>query len=119
MSKRVLLQGLLGAGGVALWGHGAWAQSPTLDKFTVAGWSKPITEISNLLAEPEQGFFKAQGIDLGYVPGAGGGGFILLVAKDAAAARKIRDYLSANPPNPLARFFEFDVDQTGLKVTVL
>src|SRR5574343_431085 len=73
MNKRVLLQGLLGAGGVALWGHGAWAQSPTLDKFTVAGWSKPITEISNLLAEPEQGFFKAQGIDLGYVPGAGGG----------------------------------------------
>lgn len=73
MKKRVLLQGLLGAAGVPLWGAAAWAQTPALDKVTLAGWSKPITEISNLLAEPEQGFFKAQGIDLGYVPGAGGG----------------------------------------------
>jgi NitT/TauT family transport system substrate-binding protein len=44
-----------------------------LDKVTVAGWSKPITEITNLLAEADKGFFKAQGIDLAYVPGAGGG----------------------------------------------
>ncbi|RYF81275.1 MAG: nitrate ABC transporter substrate-binding protein [Comamonadaceae bacterium] len=42
-------------------------------KITVAGWSKPISEITNLLVEPEKGFFKAQGIELGYLPGAGGG----------------------------------------------
>ncbi|MDA7418135.1 ABC transporter substrate-binding protein [Xenophilus arseniciresistens] len=42
-------------------------------RFTVAGWSKPISEITNLLAEPEKGFFKAQGLDLAYLPGAGGG----------------------------------------------
>ena len=50
------------------------AQAPAkLDKFTVAGWSKPITEITNLLAEPDKGFFRAKGIDLAYAPGAGGG----------------------------------------------
>ena len=43
------------------------------DKVVVAGWSQPITEITNLLVEEDKGFFKAKGIDLGYVPGAGGG----------------------------------------------
>ncbi len=42
-------------------------------KVTVAGWSKPISEITNLLAEPDKGFFRAQNIELGYLPGAGGG----------------------------------------------
>lgn len=46
------------------------------DKMTVAGWSKPISEITNLLAEPDKGFFKARGIELGYVPGTGGGSAI-------------------------------------------
>jgi NitT/TauT family transport system substrate-binding protein len=51
-----------------------WAQNSTqLDKVVVAGWSKPITEITNLLVEEDKGFFKARGIELGYVPGAGGG----------------------------------------------
>ena len=31
-----------------------------LEKFSVAGWSKPISEITNLLAEPDKGFFKAK-----------------------------------------------------------
>lgn len=53
---------------------GAGAQpSAKLDKVVVAGWSKPITEITNLLVEEDKGFFKAHGIALGYVPGAGGG----------------------------------------------
>lgn len=43
------------------------------EKITVAGWSKPITEITHLLAEPDKGIFKANGIDLAYVSGAGGG----------------------------------------------
>ena len=52
----------------------ALAQTPAkLDKMVVAGWSKPITEITNLLVEEDKGFFKARGIELGYVPGAGGG----------------------------------------------
>jgi NitT/TauT family transport system substrate-binding protein len=52
----------------------SWAQTTVkLDQFVVAGWSKPITEITNLLSEEDKGFFKAQSIDLGYIPGAGGG----------------------------------------------
>jgi len=47
--------------------------SPKADKVVVAGWSKPITEITNLLVEEDKGFFKARGIELAYVPGAGGG----------------------------------------------
>lgn len=49
------------------------AQAASPEKITLAGWSKPISEITNLLAEPDKGFFKAQGIDLVYLPGAGGG----------------------------------------------
>ena len=52
----------------------AGAQSPAkLEKVTVAGWSKPITEITPLLVEEDKGFYRAQGIELDYIPGAGGG----------------------------------------------
>ena len=54
------------------WGVGATAQ-PALDKCVVAGWSKPITEITNLLVDEQKSFFRARGIALGFVPGAGGG----------------------------------------------
>jgi NitT/TauT family transport system substrate-binding protein len=49
------------------------AQTAVRGKITVAGWSKPISEITNLLAEPETGLFKAQGVELAYLPGNGGG----------------------------------------------
>jgi len=52
------------------------ADAQPLDKFTVAGWSQPISEITNLLAEPDKSFFKAKGIALDYVPGTGGGSAI-------------------------------------------
>jgi NitT/TauT family transport system substrate-binding protein len=51
---------------------GAWAQAK-LDKVTIAGWSGPISEVTNLLVEPDKGFFRAQGIGMVYMPGAGGG----------------------------------------------
>jgi NitT/TauT family transport system substrate-binding protein len=52
----------------------SFAQSAgKLDKVTVAGWSKAITEVMPLLVEEDKGFYKAHGIDLAYVPGAGGG----------------------------------------------
>jgi len=53
------------------------------------------------------------------LPGAGGGGFVFMIAKDAGAAAKIRRNLTNNPPNTLSRFFDFAIDQTGLKVTTL
>lgn len=46
---------------------------PEAQKIVVAGWSKPITEVTPLLVEQDKGFFKAQRIDLAYVSGAGGG----------------------------------------------
>jgi NitT/TauT family transport system substrate-binding protein len=61
---------LLGLGFV---GAGQAASPGSLEKIVVAGWSKPITEVTNLLVEEDKGFFKAKGLDLHYVPGAGGG----------------------------------------------
>ena len=64
---------LLGAAG-ALLPSLAWSQnSPALEKFTVAGWSKPITEVTPLLVDEDKGFYRAQGLALEYLPGAGGG----------------------------------------------
>jgi NitT/TauT family transport system substrate-binding protein len=49
-----------------------WTQAaPRLEKIVVAGWSKPITEVTPLLVEEDKGFYRAQGIALEYVPGAG------------------------------------------------
>jgi galactokinase/mevalonate kinase-like predicted kinase len=51
--------------------------------------------------------------------GAGGGGFLFIVTKGVNQARKIRRILTEEPPNERARFFDFDVDMEGLKVSVL
>lgn len=49
-----------------------WTQNaPRLDRITVAGWSKPITEVMPLLVEEDKGFYRAHGIALEYVAGAG------------------------------------------------
>jgi NitT/TauT family transport system substrate-binding protein len=42
-----------------------------LRKVTVAGWSPPISEVINMLAEPDKGIFRARGIALDYLPGQG------------------------------------------------
>ena len=49
--------------------------------------------------------------------GAGGGGYMLLLAKDEDAGNRIRQKLTACPPNPRARFVDFAVSQTGLQIT--
>jgi len=65
---------LLGAAaGLAALSLAPAARAQALARVTLAGWSKPISEITNLLAEPDKGFFKAQGLELVYLPGAGGG----------------------------------------------
>lgn len=71
LSRRQLLGACAGITGLTLAGAGMAA--PAQGKIRLAGWSKPISEITNLLAEPEKGFFKAQGVELAYLPGAGGG----------------------------------------------
>ncbi len=49
--------------------------------------------------------------------GAGGGGYMLLLAKDEMAGARIRNALLQHPPNPRARFVEFSISQTGLVIT--
>lgn len=49
--------------------------------------------------------------------GAGGGGFLLMLAKDEAAAEQIRHTLARHPPNPRARFVKLSLSTTGLQVT--
>jgi galactokinase/mevalonate kinase-like predicted kinase len=51
--------------------------------------------------------------------GAGGGGFLFIVTKGVNQARMVRQILTEEPPNDRARFFDFDVDWEGLKVSVL
>lgn len=51
----------------------AGTAAPPLRRIRMAGWSKPISEITNILAEPDKGFFRAQGVALDYLPGSGGG----------------------------------------------
>jgi len=49
--------------------------------------------------------------------GAGGGGYMLILAKDLQAAAKIRRSLQEFPPNPRARFVDFSLSATGLQIT--
>lgn len=49
--------------------------------------------------------------------GAGGGGFMYFLAKDADHAKQLRNKLESNPPNDRARFVEMSVSTTGLQVT--
>jgi len=50
--------------------------------------------------------------------GAGGGGFMLMICKCKEEARCVREMLEAEPPNKRARFFDFDISNEGLTVTV-
>jgi galactokinase/mevalonate kinase-like predicted kinase len=49
--------------------------------------------------------------------GAGGGGYLLMLAKDEAAATRIQRQLTAQPPNPRARFVQFQLSEHGLQIT--
>lgn len=49
--------------------------------------------------------------------GAGGGGFMFIMASDENAAGHIRQELAINPINNRARFVDFSVSNTGLQVT--
>ena len=71
ISRRSLLGACAGLSGLAM--TGTSMAVPLQGKIRLAGWSKPISEITNLLVEPEKGFFKSNGVELAYLPGAGGG----------------------------------------------
>ena len=50
--------------------------------------------------------------------GAGGGGFMLMIAKSESDVAKIKEMLEHEPPNKLARFFDYSINSDGLVVTV-
>lgn len=49
--------------------------------------------------------------------GAGGGGYLMICAKDTEAAHAIRRELTLRPPNPQARFVTPALSTTGLQIT--
>ncbi|MEI6810075.1 MAG: bifunctional fucokinase/L-fucose-1-P-guanylyltransferase, partial [bacterium] len=49
--------------------------------------------------------------------GAGGGGYLLLFAKDLGSASQIRSILTGNPPNGRARFVDLGLSSKGFQVT--
>ena len=48
--------------------------------------------------------------------GAGGGGFMYILAKSAKDAAKIRRTLERNPPSKYSRFYGFAIDERGLAI---
>ena len=55
---------------------------------------------------------------LGYkLPGAGGGGYMYMIAKDPQAAAIIKQRLQDNPLNKNARFVDMNISGTGLQVS--
>ena len=55
---------------------------------------------------------------LGYkLPGAGGGGYLYMVAKDPEAAARIRTILQENPLNDCARFVDMSLSDKGLQIS--
>ncbi|MGA9598630.1 MAG: bifunctional fucokinase/fucose-1-phosphate guanylyltransferase [Acidimicrobiia bacterium] len=55
---------------------------------------------------------------LGYkLLGAGGGGYLLILAKSAEAAVRIKQTLVEEPPNAMARFVDFRVSDSGFQLS--
>lgn len=83
----------------------SWQQNKALD----SGTNPPAVEaIIDLIKD----------YTLGYkLPGAGGGGYLYMVAKDPQAAVCIRRILSEQVPNPCARFVEMTLSDKGFQVS--
>lgn len=82
-----------------------WAQNQCIDSGTNPDSVRKITDLIDDLC-------------LGYkLPGAGGGGYLYMVAKDPEAAARIRHILTAQQPNANARFVDMTLSKTGLQVS--
>ncbi len=61
---------------------------------------------------------KIDDLCLGYkLPGAGGGGYLYMVAKDPEAAARIRETLNANPLTSSSRFVDMTLSDKGLQIS--
>jgi len=83
----------------------SWMQNKALDQ----GTNPPQVEaIIN----------KVKDYCLGYkLPGAGGGGYLYMVAKDSKAALRIREVLAEQAPNASARFVDMKLSERGFQVS--
>ncbi len=82
-----------------------WRQNQMLDSGTNPDAVKAITDMVDDLC-------------LGYkLPGAGGGGYLYMVAKDPEAAARIMQVLNSNRTNANARFVEMSLSRNGLQVS--
>ncbi|MDL2211076.1 bifunctional fucokinase/L-fucose-1-P-guanylyltransferase [Bacteroides sp. OttesenSCG-928-M17] len=69
-------------------------------------------------AEVEAIINRIKDYTLGYkLPGAGGGGYLYMVAKDPQAALRIHEELTKNSPNSSARFVDMDLSDKGLQIS--
>lgn len=82
-----------------------WIQNQAIDKGTNPLEVKQMTDLIDDLC-------------LGYkLPGAGGGGYLYMIAKDPQAAVRIKQILHANRKNANARFVEMNLSEKGLQVS--
>lgn len=82
-----------------------WIQNQAIDKGTNPNEVKQMTDLIDDLC-------------LGYkLPGAGGGGYLYMIAKDPEAAVRIKQILHANRKNANARFVEMNLSEKGLQVS--
>ena len=82
-----------------------WRQNQLLDSGTNPPEVRRLTELIDDLC-------------LGYkLPGAGGGGYLYMVAKDPEAAARIRQILNNNRRYANARFVEMSLSMSGLQIS--
>lgn len=82
-----------------------WIQNQLLDSGTNPEGVRTLTALVDDLC-------------LGYkLPGAGGGGYLYMVAKDPEAAARIRKVIEENRQNRNARFVDMTLSTTGLQVS--
>ena len=82
-----------------------WQQNQLIDSGTNPDSVRRITSLVDDLC-------------LGYkLPGAGGGGYLYMVAKDPEAAARIKQIVNQAQPNPNARFVDMTLSKTGLQVS--
>ena len=82
-----------------------WRQNQLLDSGTNPNAVQHITDMVDDLC-------------LGYkLPGAGGGGYLYMVAKDPEAAARIKQIVSTNITTPNARFVDMTLSRKGLQIS--
>ena len=82
-----------------------WQQNQLIDSGTNPD---SVRQITNLVDD----------LCLGYkLPGAGGGGYLYMVAKDPEAAARIKQILNSQQPNANARFVDMTLSKKGLQIS--